>query len=239
MPSILSLGRHVVPIVIAAVSMVVGSAWFPSCMRQEPADSPMVYVALGASDAVGVGATRPASEGWVPRVHDGLPDGTQLVNLGISGATLREVLLLQAPVVRGADATLVTIWPGVNDIRSGVPLAAFESRLDALLGQMTEYGVETVVMLNIPDLRAVPAFAWQDPNTLDQTVRSWNDAIQQTAERHGALVVDLYGSSLDLAEHPEYVSIDGFHPSSAGHHRISELVLAELEAHAIITPVLR
>src|SRR5207248_1576768 len=139
------------------------------------AAGPGVYVALGASDAVGVGASRPAQEGWVPLVYAGLPAGTQLVNLGISGATLRDVLDRELPVALDARPRWVTIWPGVNDLRA---------------------------------------------------------AIADAARRHRALLVDLYAGWPELAQHPEYISGDGFHPSSAGYRRIGDLVLAALRQHS-------
>src|SRR4051812_13191228 len=60
--------------------------------------APEVYVALGASDAVGVGAARPAQDGWVPLVAAGLLTGTQLVNLGVTGARISDVTAGQVPV---------------------------------------------------------------------------------------------------------------------------------------------
>ena len=73
-----------------------GAAW--SRMHARAQTAPGVYVALGASDTVGVGAEHPAAEAWVPLVHAALPPGIQLLNLGISGASLRDVLAQQAPV---------------------------------------------------------------------------------------------------------------------------------------------
>ena len=199
--------------------------------------SPGVYVALGASDTVGIGARDPAREGWVPLVHAALPAGTQLINLGISGATLADVLAQQAPVAIDARPELVTIWPGVNDLRAGVGLDTFAGRLDTLLSQLSQ-GIAPgdaagaqgkrrldVVVLNIPDLRHVPVFGHTDHAALDATVRAWNTAIAEVAGRHGATLVDLYARWPELAGHPEYISGDGFHPSNAGYRRIADLVL--------------
>lgn len=36
------------------------------CAATAPAAPPPVYVALGASDSVGIGAPDPARDGWVP-----------------------------------------------------------------------------------------------------------------------------------------------------------------------------
>src|SRR5581483_6567108 len=53
---------------------------------------PITYVALGASDAVGVGSTQPGSQGYVPLLATRLPKGSRLVNLGISGIHLHSAL---------------------------------------------------------------------------------------------------------------------------------------------------
>lgn len=219
---------------LLVVIVVAGGAWWRA--RGQRAEArPLVYVALGASDAVGVGAAQPAREGWVPRVQAGLPAGAQLVNLGINGATLADVLRAELPVALDAQPRLVTLWPGVNDIRADVPLAMFTPQLEQLLAAFDGQGA-TVALLNIPDLRALPAFDGRDPATLAGTVADWNAAIASAAARHGALVVDLSGASLELAQHPEYVSGDGFHPSSAGYRRIAELTLAALGGRLGVRP---
>ncbi len=224
------------PLLLAVVLLVAAGLGWQLAGRGRGAPAPAVYVALGASDAVGVGALRPAQEGWVPQVHSRLPAGTQLVNLGISGATLAEVSDRQLPVALDAAPRLVTIWPGANDLRAGVDLPTFTTRLDAILGRLRrERGGEvTLVVLNLPDLRSVPVFASaasgvRDRQALDARVRAWNAAIAESAGRHDAILVDLYGRWSELAERPDFVSADGFHPSGAGYRRIAELVLADLE----------
>ena len=220
---------------LAAVGLlVVGAASWWLWQSRAAAATPSLYVALGASDAVGVGAGQPAADGWVPLVHGGLPAGTQLVNLGIDGATLADVLSQEAPIAVDAHPDLVTLWAGVNDLRDGVPLDAFAGQLDSLLGKLGG-GRTHVVVLNLPDLRLLPAFSRQDPATLDATVQRWNAAIAAVAARHGAVLVDLYAARSEFAHHPEYVSADGLHPSSAGYRRIADLVLKAIDSHAAST----
>src|SRR5436190_15282886 len=50
---------------------------------------PITYVAIGASDAVGVGIENPQRDGWVPVLFGRLPRPAKLVNLGIPGIKLR------------------------------------------------------------------------------------------------------------------------------------------------------
>lgn len=185
----------------------------------------IVYVALGASDAVGIGATRPSTDGWVPLVHGSMGADARLVNLGISGANVEEILTQEVPVALAADPTLVTIWPGVNDLRDGTDLTTFEIVLGKILARFSATTTH-IVVVNVPDLRFLPAFAAVDPVELDAVVREWNAAIGRLAIAHRAVVVDLYSSSFELGAHPEYVSQDGFHPSSAGYRRIADLAIA-------------
>ncbi|HET8629337.1 MAG TPA: SGNH/GDSL hydrolase family protein [Thermomicrobiales bacterium] len=222
--------QSIVLLFLAALALAGGGFWWAG-QRQGAAATPGVYVALGASDAVGVGADRPERDGWVPLVQAGLPPGTQLVNLGVSGATLGDVLAAQLPVALDARPRWVTLWPGVNDLRDGVALDTFAGQLDTLLGRLAGAPGATVVVLNIPDLRVLPAFAGVDHAQLDATVHQWNAVIADAARRHGALLVDLYAGWRELAAHPEYVSADGFHPSSAGYRRIADFALAALKAH--------
>src|SRR5579884_932129 len=60
----------------------------PTVVKQPTQSSflskPVTYVALGASDAVGVGSNAPGSQGYVPLVAARLPKGSHLINLGIS-----------------------------------------------------------------------------------------------------------------------------------------------------------
>ncbi len=200
---------------------------------EESAPRPKVYAALGASDSVGVGADRPESEGWVPRVHAALPADTRLLNLGISGATLEEIVRDELPPAVDARPRWVTLWAGVNDLRGRVPLPEFQAQLEQTLAAFE--GVQprpTVLVLNVPDLRQLPAFRGVDPALIDATVRAWNTAIADAARRHEAILVDLYREWPELAEHPEYISADGFHPSSRGYARISDLVIGNVREHA-------
>lgn len=228
--------RKVVPLFVLATLVLGGGLAWRSRADPGRAAPPRVLVALGASDAVGVGAARPAADGWVPLVAAGLPPGTELVNLGVSGATLASIISDQLPVAIDADPDWVMIWAGPNDFRNGVPLPFFSQQLDQLLAALQRPDLNRerlIVVVTMPDLRALPSFARGEPDALDARVREWNAAIAAVAARHAQQValVDLYGASSEFAAHPEYISGDGFHPSSAGYRRLAELALDTLRRH--------
>lgn len=200
-----------------------------ACLDREPAFRPTVYVALGASDSVGVGARDPEIEGWVPRVHASMQSETRLVNLGVSGSELSEALDQQLPVALAAGPDVVTVWLAVNDLKNGVPLASYEHDLDRLLRELTRTGA-TVLVGNVPDLASLPisdmrlrAYGAPGRGALRAEIVRWNATIARVAERHGATVVDIHTEWRELQAHPEYLSGDGFHPSTEGYARLAQL----------------
>src|SRR5437016_5141407 len=122
---------------------------------------PITYVALGASDAVGVGSNQPGSQGYVPLLAAKLPKGSHLVNLGISGIQVHAALTEELPIALFTSPRLVTIWLVVNDFIGGVTYEDYIHDLDTLLSQLHSYTHATVVMANLPDLTRLPAFSGQ------------------------------------------------------------------------------
>src|SRR4051794_17555751 len=74
------------------------------------APRPLTYVAIGASDTVGVGAASPETDSWPAVLWTRLPPGSQFVNLGVSGSLLHQALDQQLPVAIDMQPDLVTVW---------------------------------------------------------------------------------------------------------------------------------
>ena len=208
---------------LLAMSMLVITA----CAARAQAARPLTYVAIGASDAVGVGANNPETEGWVPRFGAHLGPNVRIVNLGVSGSTLAQALQEQLGPAVDAQPDVVTVWLAVNDLNAGVPLDSYAAELDTLLGQLESTNARVLVG-NVPDLARVAAYRGIDPEALGAEVARWNAAISETSLRHGATLVDLYSQWQDLAVHPEYVAADGFHPSSDGYQALAEVFAGAL-----------
>src|SRR5690348_17330359 len=95
------------------------SATQPVTVTTQPTQSsilnrPVTYVALGASDAVGVGSNSPGSQGYVPLIAARLAKGSHLINLGISGIRLHEAISKELPLAIATSPDLVTIWLVAN-----------------------------------------------------------------------------------------------------------------------------
>ena len=187
---------------------------------------PVTYVALGASDAVGVGSDQPGSQGYVPLVAAHLPRGSRLINLGVSGIHLHQALTKELPLALSISPNLVSIWLVTNDFIGGVSYEAYTRDLNTLLQQLHTRTHALVVMANLPDLTRLPAFAKQTPSQKTQTlqaIRHWNAGIASAATQYGVILVNLFSQGSTLTAHPDYISADGFHPSAAGYVQLANL----------------
>ena len=195
---------------------------------------PLVYAVLGASDAVGVGANDPAREAWAVVLQQRLPPDTRLVNLGRPGNLVRHGLVEQLPRAVEAAPDLAIVWLAVNDFNLRVPLEEYGASLDALLGQLASRTQAGILVANLPDLAWVPFFRNTPRARLQADVGRWNDAIAAVAARHGAVLVDLYALGTELAQRPELVARDGFHPSTEGHRRLAEVMWTAIEESRLL-----
>ncbi|MEO8633446.1 MAG: GDSL-type esterase/lipase family protein [Chloroflexota bacterium] len=181
------------------------------------------YVAIGASDAVGVGATDPATGSWPARVAKLMPPGSAFVNLGVSGSIALQARTAQLPGALAQRPTVVSIWLAVNDMNATIEPASFASDLGAIVDALVTGTDAKVFVGNVPDLRPVPAYATADKAALFALISAYNAGIGAIAAKHPGRVVavDLFTGSAPLVS-TITVSGDGFHPSDAGYQLIAD-----------------
>lgn len=201
-------------------------------MLKDAATTTRLYVAVGASDAVGVGARRPRREAWPRLLHRRVfGGGTRFVNLGVSGATVADALAGQVPRAEQLRPDVVTVWLVVNDIVAEVPVERYESDLDELVGRLRRGGATRVLIGNCPYLDRLPAYLmWRalgmgpDPDEANAVVDRYNAIVEGVAVRHDATLVDLRSAALAARRagiETKLFAPDGFHPSSAGHRALA------------------
>ena len=181
------------------------------------------YVAIGASDAVGVGATDPATGSWPARVASLLPPGSAFVNVGVSGSIALQARTAQLPGAIAQRPTVVSIWLAVNDMNATIEPASYANDLGAIVDALVS-GTEAKIFLgNVPDVRPVPAYAEADKAALFRLIEAYNSVIAAIAAKHPGRVVavDLFTGSAPLVS-TLTVSGDGFHPSDAGYQLIAD-----------------
>jgi lysophospholipase L1-like esterase len=227
------------------------------------------YAAIGASDAVGVGGTvvcvpfGPCDNGtgYVPVLARSLRMGREVTlrNLGIPGAFLspavEQISREQGRTSTGnfvdrempfvpADATLVTVFGGGNDVNAVTEAAerlgtsdvkgyldaqirAFGSDYDRLIAGVRGRAANAfVIVLNVPNMAALP-YARGYGDTRRRIMQHLSVGFAREANRQaapGIVVLDLMcdGQAYDSSR----FSSDGFHPNDAGYAYLADRLRA-------------
>lgn len=201
-----------------------------------PATAPLRYVAIGASDTVGVGATDPATKSWPALLHRRMPAGTAYVNLGVGGSTVAQAIVQQLPEARQQrEADVITVWLAVNDMNRGIDPLGYRNDLGRLLdGLLSATARARIFVGTVPDLTLVPAYAQVEGAALAARIAAYNEAVRDVARARPerVVVVDLFSGS-DVITREAVVAPDGFHPSDRGYELIAERFADTLRAAGV------
>lgn len=243
--------------ILAVVALVVAAT---SCDARGPAidravppvdGEPVIYVAIGASETAGVGTRDPFRQAW-PKVlwSEALPEAI-LYDLGRAGSTLSEALVEQSGEAAALQPDIVTVWLNVNDLVAQVPVESYERDLRALLSMLRDEGA-TVLVATTPRIDSlpiylacrpdppvdapiclVPGLTLPTPSEVRVAVAEYNAAIERVAAETEAIVVDLQDYGNAPIEHPEWIAVDGFHPSAEGAQAIARAFEAALPGEIV------
>ncbi len=216
---------------IAAACAPSGGA--PAATPGARLQGPITYVAMGASDAAGVGVERPSVDGWVPVLGRLLPQPVRVVNLGIPGIRLREASIVETGPALESRPNLITIWLVVNDILNGVSLDAYRADIDSLLLRLrSESGAELAVG-NVPDAPDGSGYLGLPDGPRREVATRWNGVIGDAVARHGATLIDLW-SRWPVRANPKFIGPDGLHPTVAGYRSLAQVVRDTLRDALIV-----
>ncbi len=189
------------------------------------------FVVLGDSTAAGVGAGSAAKAYPTLLAQRLAADGrtVRLIDLGVSGARVADVLSDQVPRALEARPDLVFVGMGANDVTHATSLGAIREDSGAILGRLDTTGA-TVVVAGPPDMRA-PAFLEPLRSIAGWRGRAVARAIEDVAARRGVTAVELARVTGPLfAKDPDrYHSADDFHPSADGYVLWADAIYPVLE----------
>lgn len=214
---------------------------------------PFTYVSVGASETVGVGADEPATESY-PNVfyRTALARSATLVNVGVTGATVRQAIDRELQPALAESPRLVTVWLNVNDIVRQVPVEQYERDLGTLVHALRRDGAADVLVATTPAVTDLPMVRACLPGgtgcrlpsplptaeVLAERVAAYDAAIARVARAEGAVVVDLAAAARG-ADKATLVAADGISPSTEGHRLVAAAfssALASLPSAAQLRP---
>ncbi|HEX5541189.1 MAG TPA: SGNH/GDSL hydrolase family protein [Micromonospora sp.] len=143
-------------------------------------------------------------------------------NLAIRGRLFPNVVAEQVPPAVEMKPDLISFAAGGNDVlrRNFDPYTMVE-RFGAVVGELRATGAD-VILFRFADVMArLPG-----QRIITPRVKILNQAVGETAQRHGATLVDLYADDEFL--NPRLWSEDRLHLSAAGHRRVAAHVLTAL-----------
>ncbi|SCG47579.1 SGNH/GDSL hydrolase family protein [Micromonospora halophytica] len=186
------------------------------------------FVAVGDSFTEGMDDAYPDGtyRGWADLVATRLAADAGpafgYANLAIRGRLFPAVVAEQVPAALAMQPDLISFAAGGNDVlRRNFDPNALVSRFDEVVGELRSGGAD-VILFRFADVMArLPGQRLVAPR-----IELLNRAVGETAERHGAILVDLYADDTFL--NPMLWSTDRLHLSATGHRRVAAQVLNAL-----------
>jgi lysophospholipase L1-like esterase len=211
------------------VWMVLALAVAGGCSSSPTApQSTTIYAALGASDAVGVGASS-STHGYVYVLSsrlNGAGHGSDLHNLGVIGALADQIAGTPLDQAIAVHPGVVTLWTGSNDVIAGVSPDAFAASLDKIVSTLRSRTSAAVFVADLVDLTRTPRFrSAPDANVTSIRIDAFNLRITDTVAARGAVLVRLSAIALD----DSFFSSDGFHPNDKGYSLIADAFWTEMQ----------
>ncbi|GGS12217.1 lipase [Streptomyces aureoverticillatus] len=188
-------------------------------MQIDPTHTSLVAVGdsftEGMSDLLPDGSYRGWADVLAERLAAGTP-GFRYANLAVRGKLIGQIAEEQAPMAAALGADVITLVGGLNDtLRPKCDMG----RVRALLEQAVETlapACKQLVLMRSPG-RQGPVLERFRPR-MEALFRYVDDL----AERHGAVVVDLYGAAA-LGDQRLW-DVDRLHLTAEGHRRVAEAV---------------
>jgi lysophospholipase L1-like esterase len=181
---------------------------------RQGAGPPLGLLIVGDSSAagVGVGHQSVALSGRLAAELDGDFEVTWRL-VAASGATTADAIaMLSRGPAAACDVALTAL--GVNDVKNGVPLAAWLSRTERLHGLLRErFGARLICVAGLPPMERFPAL----PGALARALGARAARFDLALREHLSASPDRVHLPFDLSLSPQMMAADGFHPGEAIH----------------------
>lgn len=169
------------------------------------------YLAIGDSLTQGVGAPDEATGSFPALLAQRWRDGgcdVELLNTGVSGSTVEQIIAEQLPQLEPFQPTIVTFQSGGNDLVMSVPVEDYRNNVRTVLDAATGSGARVVVFAQNEWFRAPGCQGYATAEQRDE----FDSVLIEEASAKGAEFVDLRPLYKQEADDGQWVE-DGIHPT--------------------------
>ncbi len=167
----------------------------------------LVYVAVGDSTAVGIGASDPRNS-YVGVLAQNIQATTgksvKIINLSQPGKHIKDIIKDQIPKIAEYHPDLITVSVGANDVNSDEDIDSINTDMDTLIPQLPSQAY----------LAEIPSFF--DPGK-DAKIRKINAHLAQSTDGTGVNIVPIYSATHTIKNDFSYLDYDLFHPNDKGY----------------------
>ncbi|WP_156759470.1 SGNH/GDSL hydrolase family protein [Microbacterium karelineae] len=194
-------------------------------------------VSVGDSFTEGIGDPEPGvpggNRGWADRLAEALSqqvDDFAYANLAVRGKLIGQIQHEQIEPALALTPDLITICAGGNDvIRPGTDPDEIAVQFDDCVARLSSGGAAVVVFTGF-DVGWNPVF-----RPFRGKIAIYNENMRAIAERHDALVADLW--ALGEVQDPRFWAEDRLHLNPLGHHEVARMVLRTLNVPNELQPM--
>ncbi|HZZ65188.1 MAG TPA: SGNH/GDSL hydrolase family protein [Candidatus Baltobacteraceae bacterium] len=195
----------------------------------------LAMVVLGDSLAFGYGASTPEN-GLAHRIFDALRasrPGSTYANFAVPHATMGDVLRHQVPKLHRAQADVVLLVAGANDLRYTRDRFVFARRFAHLLAAVRDAAPDAVLLAGgMPDVTQTVGVAPLLKLPIMHICARLNERMRSIAGQFDACFIDLFTyTNAPLKAAALYLCDDGYHPNDDGYAEISERSYAVIAEH--------
>lgn len=192
---------------------------------------PIVFVALGDSLTAGVGAEKyeQSFPYLLAQKFYGTLGPIKLINWSVPGAKTEDVIDSQLDRAINANAGIITLLIGANDIHGQIAAARFQQNYETILDRLTKQSQAEIYVINIPYIGADSLLLPPYNLYYDSQTRQYNEIIRNLCLRYRVKYIDLYSPTVELFKKsgPHYSS-DLFHPSAEGYNLWAQIIYDDI-----------
>ena len=198
----------------------------------DPAKPPLRILVVGDSATTGPGLSDP-DEIWIRVLAARLSDRffVRITSLAVGGARSADVLTGQVPAAIDRDADMTFVAVGVNDMLRGVPLAVYETNLDAIVVALKPF-TRLLVVVGMGDLGTIPRLLTPLDLIVRRRGRQGDMVAARVAERRGVVKPNMWAlTTQQFRTNPAIWAPDLFHPSAVGHRVWADAAWVTIEPY--------